>query len=806
MRLRAPRLLMISLLGLVLWGLPWNSVQGQTAVGISGEAILADQLVLLARQVLQGQGEPRPDQVVRARVLLDQALKLNDQDAEVWRLYRELCRLAGDTQGEVQALRSYIKLQPQDDVAQLALIAFRVQELQTVPSRVDLLENLLATGHTTGLSDALRSRIATMIALMSRDAGDWDRFRKYLGQAVSLDSTNSQAATLLYEFAVNRNASPMQQGQALLNLVQAAPMSTNARRSLADLLLAERAYGAASIQYQSIAQISQEPLNDWRFFYAWAVSLVGDNRANEALDLLNQVDAMMRQASTPPPAPEGTQPAEPQTQPDNSPLGLSVDLEQLRLAILEGLGQTPGADTSFGRIQKHLEAQIAAGNKDAAGLLAWTSVISNRGLDRARQILAQGDLDPNSVITQLLGGWLKLREGDYQAAAQAFTPLQATEPFAVLGLAMLKSSDDPQRQELLKQVIERGPASAAAVSALMELRRQKVVVQMTSTGSGLVERLKSVLVQISNPDPNAGRWVSLSLEMPNNTFVYLEPIPVKITLRNLSPLPLSVGPNGTIPTTLFIQIVPRRGGSAMAPINDQVVDLSTRLRLNAGEALTVDGRLDRGGLGGLIASIPTETIGLTVMGLLNPRYQPDGSVVPGMLGDKDTQVLIERRGMPVSEVNAEGWIATLDDPDRVERIRALGRLTLTAAQVESSDPGIDALVRRMAESVVKRFVDLDPTSQALVVRFIPAGDRGTALFGGALDMARRSDNTLVKICYLATQVASSQDPTLDAGLRSNDADVRKFAEAVRQSLSATASASQPDAQQFNPEQIVDFTK
>src|SRR5690606_11226634 len=64
------------------------------------ESLLADHFTTVAMALLSGNEELNDDRLTASRILLDTALELSPDDAELWRLRREHARSMADTEAE----------------------------------------------------------------------------------------------------------------------------------------------------------------------------------------------------------------------------------------------------------------------------------------------------------------------------------------------------------------------------------------------------------------------------------------------------------------------------------------------------------------------------------------------------------------------------------------------------------------------------------------------------------------------------------------------------------------------------------
>ena len=170
------------------------------------QRMMADQLRLLMQQSLAGQdAAPTPAQLTQAQILLNLALDLAPQDADLWRAQREIAQWRGDQKRGREALAQIVKLEPENDAAQLDWIMGSVAQEQTLDRRLAAVSRILDAPASRSLSTSLRSRLASYAAVASREMGDADAFARRLAQAIKLDPTNADAARIMYELAAQRS-------------------------------------------------------------------------------------------------------------------------------------------------------------------------------------------------------------------------------------------------------------------------------------------------------------------------------------------------------------------------------------------------------------------------------------------------------------------------------------------------------------------------------------------------------------------------------------------------------------------------
>jgi tetratricopeptide (TPR) repeat protein len=761
---------------------------GSSVIEQSPSALLADQFVLLAGATLSSDGELRPDQWTRAKVLLDLALVLKPGDPELWRLRKELADHLGDSNGGLAALQQYSRLTVGDDAAQLELVLRGTERVQTLDQRIAGLNRILDTPSAAGLSASLRSRLSSLAAGCAREVGDTGLFLKRLRDAIKLDRTNKDAVGQTLDWLINQSAPLQKVSEAITRLVAADPLNAEARRSLAEMMLSQGAYADAEKQFAAAHDLILEPF-DSSLLSGWVFSLAASGRADEALRLLSDIESI-RSKSQPVPSVSG--------QGDSDQLALNLEL--LRLAIYSQTNQSARAEGSFSRIAEAIASRepigpasdpLAAGD---AGLndLEWIAALFNQKLEAVHP---SSGSNPKAA---LIAAWKTLKAGKYKEARDQFVLISDHEPYALYGIALsYPEPNDPKRLSQLHQVIASSPDSMAALLAAMDLIKAGTKPPPSAQGqslAGMVSRWPAMMV---SPNPKQVPWLSLDITVEPARYTYLAPMTARVTLRNLTDMPLGIGPQGSIPARLFVYFSLRTSGQNLKATLPIVVDLQRRLCLKAREALTVEVRLDRSEFGSLLALNPTGTFSFDATAVFDPKptmAEQSSGFTTGPLGVTDTAYLIERKGVAPTQSNIDQWIVDLKGSDPMDRMPAAACLVLLSVSLDQSNaPEMKALAVKMADALNQAYVGLDPLTQAWVMRFIPQSDRTREMFGAIIQIASRSEDPNIRVMYLATQVSDPDSNDLNAALRHSRPEVVEFAQAIQGALEGAAKGSDESA-------------
>ncbi|HEX7010024.1 MAG TPA: hypothetical protein VF184_08580 [Phycisphaeraceae bacterium] len=765
----------------------------QEAAGGSGvvRQRLADQLVLLMGRSLAGGQTPRPDQLTRARILLDMALDL-DADAELWRLRAELARMEDDRPAHLRALRQYLQLQPQDDVAQLDLILLMLEEQQTLDQRLATLERMLKAASARQLSHAMRSRLASYAAAAAHELGDDARFYDWLKQAAAMDPTNLDAAQMVYQLALEHQVDALALGTAAVNVVRAAPAWPQARVQLARLLMSQNAYDRAAQQFQTALMLAQTGLSA-EAYADWVLSLAVSGQQEQAMALLNQLEMSAATATAPSSPSAGAAQGASEPAATAPAATLPADLELLRLAILSQAGSEAAAETSWARLEQAMSQHENITPQDLKLGLAGLAAVFNLHPSRVTEwVSGQSDEIP---AVRLARGWMALHQGQAVEARSWLEPLADTDSLAALGLALLAQEPQAQARNLL-DVARRWPDQLAVILAAHRLRELEQPLSPAPVGLSLSRLMERYPLQLWQPAFTVSPWTAFQIKVDSTRLDYLEPVRVELTLRNLSHMPLPLDAVGGAPTQVLLSAMPMVAGQSAAAPPPMVVEMRRKLMLEPGQELKVTIRADRFGLGQLLTQNPTQSMTLNLQAILGPRTTPVGRIVPTPVGGMDAARALSAPRLPATQENVDQALAQASSDDAWTRMRALAWLMQAASQPAPPDQAISPQAQEQIATLAhQRFTQAGPFEQAWLLRFAPSDEPASQRYAPLLDAAQRSDEPLVRVVYLACHVTDPAAPALAAAVRHENQTIRTFAQALSDSFAAASASATtaPDA-------------
>lgn len=773
---------------------PAGAAAASTDTALTPEKLLATQLAIQARKALQEPFETRDThQAAQATILTDLALELAPRDHELWAQRASLAARAGDEPNLVNALRRYCTLVPTDDTAQWQLTQQLLARYQTLDQRIAAAVNLLDQAESAGLSKPLRSRLASSAAEGFLEVADTEQFGRLLTRAVELDPSNKHAAGMTYRWSLSSGAPPAQVGAAVLNLAKADPVDPHTRRELAEFLLSQGEYTEAVIQFR-LAQRLAQARPDQRMVYGWALSLAASGDPDEALALLTEYERSIPAPAEEPAPAAATQPADAEAAP---PPSLPTDLELLRLAILHQHQQGPRAKGSLGRLQAKLAPEIEAGNRDAAMQSAWLTLLLDDTAVKPDMLdaLRAHDPDPAGLFGSL-EGWLQLRANRPFQARDRFTAVRPGEPTALYGTAMSYDNPrDPQRLRLLNRLVASAPTELLGLLAADELATVGEEAEPTPAGAAAARVLDGWQDRIKTPDTLITPWLRVNLAVDPPRLAYLEPVTAKVTLTNATGFAYDLTEASFSPTQLSLYLTLRQGGAIVGRTAPLLVDLRRRLTIQPYETITAPVRIDRTELGALLTGRPFETYDFGVAAVLAMTAPPGPR---GVVASSDHVHLVSRGSTQPSEEAIDLWLYAITGPDPLDRFAAAACLARLMAGLQFirdlSDAQLD-LATRIVEKLETYYQDHDPATRAWVVLMSTRDVPEQARLAGVLESAARSDDPLVRISYLATQVNDPASQELDDALRHADRRISRFAEARRNALLKARDAAAKAEQQ-----------
>ncbi len=804
------------LIAAVAFGQPATSAEGDSP----GPAarLLADAMEQRARAALSGPINPTDAMITRARVLMEHALELDPTDPERWLLLAEAQDADDAWQELIPTLQAYLRLRPADDVVQLRLVDLLARKQQTAEKRLAFYTRIVRGPASDRFGPALRSRVAVRAARLAWERGEHEAHDQLLAEALSLDSTNKQAAIeSLRRLGDDPRTSMADRAAGLFTLFHADPVDISTHVTIADAHMGLGHYAGALTWYESAESLREADRipPSLTLAHSRVLALWGLGRDAEALALLDEV---MGDANTPTAdtdnadadaATDANAPAVPEDWPP-------IDTLMLNAAIRGWAGGGGKTSEAFDRLADRLRADAhdATDRMGPLTTLAWAHLICDQRIDAVADILAELETAAGGErVRQIMSGWLAMRQGRMAEAAAALAGHVDDDPRARLGAALVAEAqgDLPTARRQLHAVHRSTPDELFGLLAAGRLRRLGQTPKPLDEAARLAALFERVPADLRDMAAEPLRVVQVRPNVPDQRSDYGRPIWVTLVLSNASEWTLSLGPEGTIPTRVVLSPSLRAVGAEVPPAPAVVLDLYRRLRLKPREALEVPIRLDSGEVGAVMHAYAWPRLQLGCLGVLNPKLQPSGRFTAALLGSSFRVPTIVRRPTPTTEDNIEALMTQTTDPNAAVAMRAMSRLMSMARHFDRAEEADRAT--RIADRVNARFDELSPMAQAWSVAFANAPAvvaepnaevaPTTDLFQPMRDAAGRSGDRHVRLALLTT-VTDPNSPYLNAALRGSAVPeaVQRFARATRQALRELAeyeAASEQRAEQMEAE-------
>lgn len=734
-------------------------------------------------------------------LLLGMAQRYSPDDLSLIRRRGEAAWGAGDKDLLMELTSQAIKLDSTNTVAQLRLISSRLSEFQTVEERLSRIEAFLGPKGSS-LDASIRSRLALDAALLYRERGDDVKFVEKLKQATQLDSSNKEAAILAMNYYTSRSSDPMGTLEMLTNLLFADPIDPNVHYELATHLASLGAFNEARRfhgVYTSILRKDGSSINynltveahmlTWRCEGAKAAA---EAVRKELYTRRNDVarDARKRQAD------------------DSTALGgnlstlrkpdevrLEPRLEYVRLATASIMDDQTEVKRSLidlaatladekerlsaansrdpGMTEEQANAQISNIYQD---LILWR-LLTNIDTDKIEADLpvAIKDIPETNTRRVAIAAWQTLRSGDAAGALKACDQ-PCDDPGApwiqiCRAEALAKSGDAPQAVKVLTELSGMFPLTTMATYSM---DRASQLTGKTLKPGNLDLPVTTTVAAYANKIP---RWIdtmitqprlfqAVSVDMPPARQGALERSPVTLRIKNISPIPLSLGSDKTISSRfVFNPMLEMADQPRPLQGEPEVFEVDRRFRLMPNEEISVTLRPDAGIIGFIAEN--------AAAGPSRLRYR----VLQGFRGNEVGAGCIEINTTttakePLLEANLsaeelEERINAADDPSIVAILT--GARALLIASEAPSDSFATNPVATMAKTLATKYPTWSLTARTFCAAMMPPASQTPVLAN--LDAAIKADpDADIRLIAVLTRVTEAADPLLESAAK--DADPR----------------------------------
>jgi len=787
------------------------------AVLAKGRAQLKDYtaraIVRLGMLDLRLRPDPAPEDYRIAALTMGIADAMQPGDVETLRRISEACWNGTDEQAAIDATAKLVQADPTDRVSILRVVSATIARMQTAEDRLAAYDKLLGAGGAR-LPAVVRSRLALDCALLLRERGDDEGFLDRLKLATSLDATNKEAALLASAFYNQRSTDPMGRLEMLANLLYSDPMDAGVHEQLSTSLAQAGAFvGARRLWTNSQTLLNQ--LGSERGFESESRRLVHDwlcNSPSDTVLALNKRLATEREGKA--------KQIEQQSKVSGAALAsdigkvedqrLPVQLDRVRVlaAVASGdrityeTGCVDMARTGASLLKEANDPQIellmprdqavefAKQAMISAELVAALAGVTGQELtDNLAKLSEMGVTDdPRLNVARIARGVeskgvdASLAElttldfsGDPTGEAEAAASVIAAD-------ALKKQSKREQAATLLRACARKHiliPVGTLAWSRFQQIKGpDERLTPQAAAMDAFAESIPRWIDQAIN-DPRS--MMALDAQLEKSTIGALQRPVVKVRLRNVSPIPLSLGPDRTISSRLIFSPRMDVGINSVGQLaQPEIVEADRRLRMEPNETLEFDVWPDIGFTGWLSESMCSDLVRIRWRVLQGFRSSEQGVIEagPGCLST-ETGTLVRT---PLAESALEpaeipSRVATRDESELLPIAVILRARVISLSSLSPSDaerPKIIASTVEVINAFAERYPTLSPTGRAMLLCTMPHKAQLPEMEVFDKIALQEMDPSLLTLAIL-TRCDNPDEPVLAAATQSSNPTLREVA-------------------------------
>ncbi|GAB5495819.1 MAG: hypothetical protein Phyf2KO_08990 [Phycisphaerales bacterium] len=771
---------------------------------------LTRQAVLDLRQ----QSDPGPLDYEITTSILEIALELKPDDASLHRRLIEAHRAAGNEQAVMEQTRELIRVDPNDTVALLRYLSWNVSQKQTVEERLALYHRYLDEDRFKQAFDpSVRSRLALDAALLQREQGDNAEFVRLLAMAVSLDSSNKEAAALTSAFYQEYRDDPVAILELAINLLRSDPVDPNLYFGVAAELAEHGAFFQAQRFHDSARRLiaTDGVTGDFGIETETAVLRWHNNGAQALLNEYEQYLQIQKEAAKlrVEQLEEAGQTTEGVTKPED--IRLPPHVERIRILAAASSGDQVILERAmrdqFNTVQPAIEeitdrlatpegqnnAELRNSLIQQAAAISSELVVSRlvvgqmneaqlRETEQLRVLLGSGESPQLAVID----GLITLRKGELESALNQLEPLaeQSTLGSVGYGLALLEAGRNEEAAESFKRTALFSPFSPIGAYARTRYElisgTNLVYSEHTEAMNGVAQAVPGWFDRVAgNPD----RMLSMTLTLESQRIDAYERPVVLLTIRNISPIALAVGSDRPVNSRFMVSPSMRVAMDLVTTaLSPEIIDLHQRLRLMPGEDLAVRIWPDPG-FSGWITNLKSGHMVRSRWNLLQGFQVGRGqlySAGPMCLSGETPLLTIEpdaRVRSPLTDIARE---LEIRGEDQVIALLPSIRAAFVDPDRPGGRPSSDE-VELIARVLAQRYPALSDKARLAVVTLMPHAIMVPGL--RALDEAllAETDPTILAVAIF-TRARSADHPAISRAIASENAQLSTFAENLRTRL------------------------
>jgi tetratricopeptide (TPR) repeat protein len=788
-----------------------------------GSISLAEHFATFAHQTFHQDKIPLKAMQLDA-ALYRAAIRLNPTEPRFPRALADIMLEMNDVPGATDALKKYMALEPSDQNAQTQFIdlCLASDQMQSLDQRLTYLRFLLEKQQ---IPDPVKSEIAFRAAQLLMDRGQNSEALKLLDSARVLNPMNLKALRTRY-IMTQEDALPVDRVQQLLEILQANPadpvVASRLAEQLAQLGLVGPSitwYGVAD-QLYDVTKVRADPA----FVLGASSELLIGKRAEDAARLAARYtialpedangwfvilsvlkfqlslyqDQAMRNVEV-----QTIQKA-------------SIAISNRILVIRKMTGDTTATtrpvdsptDTVLPDLSDDADRFKATQYRDLIGVyesslesLAWLDLYYRHDAAAATPLL--NDLArfalPNDPTFLRLLAWKQYIAGDPKGALPKLQALGRQDPLAALGAILIELSDPatemqavPKAQNLLNE-----HASGVIAAVLWSAFTDYHLSVEPSPDSGSVATLTANVPQSFLQLVSAPRgFYTMEITPLKSAFHFGEPILVRVTMQNISPVDLAIGDDCAVRPELWFD-AHLRGQMEQGVAGIAVGRLDQRLVLAPGNSVSTIVRVDQDALHQLFVDDPRIDLAVNLLLVMNPSVpqqqnaqNQSAMAEPGICGyAQPSAELISREPTPIETPQQRlALYQGLASDDGGEKIRSMD---VIAAYLKMLKGNNDPSAQAIAAELLGKLHRVDNAGKESVLSFqkylLASAATGADQADAVNDMATDTHwQTQLLALQLANQLGDKGIPLADQLMGSKDPIVRDYAAALSESLQAAA--------------------
>ena len=772
---------------------------------------VADTLTAIGSRILT-ESNIFTSQLAMANEILKVATLTNPDSLPAWTKRLELATATRDDLDEsealeLEALSNIIRLDPGNIVARFRRLVGQVDLGPTAESRISDFETLLAPENISRLGEGVSSRMAFELALLQRRVGDMDAFASNLARAVELDPSFPLAVETAAGFFRMATDDLAAEVELMVAAVIANPFNRRLQNTIGQLLLNEGAYDGASRVLEMAVGLGDKrdaamvPLLEDLALAQWgrgdldiALRTLEQAIQSQTMRLINEIrmqnplmDQLQVLRDSPPIQPQlamvkavmlfvgsNTKRA------NEFQIELESGFSTMRLFMEEGLKNAISED----------QTEEVAALRNALGNLAadeaWARVWFSENLSTVAALVDEA-LEAEAITgqqKQVIEAWVALREKRYADARSGFEEAASDSSYATAGIAMLDAAQGRKQSAARGFMKVYQESSGTALGLWCRERLSRLIGAEIPPPEGASE-LNQIIKGIPNgvfravADPQG--MLAINVEPQKNPIGPFDSLEIKITLRNLLDIPLGIGLQGPIRSTIAIVPEISVAATSIEQLSGQIFAIDRTFSIPARDEVDFNINFAASRLGLALNSIALQGASVRLRVVVNYQVVQD-NVTIGPLGEQTVSIPIRMDGGYKSK-NANGYLIELmqqsANPRSVEDLIAMGLLSqyynLSLTWIEELRPNI-------RESLVQGFVKLPPHAKAWLLAQLPKNEDDLIRI---IDLALATDNPAVYAILFFNWTLDPGAPSIVAGRASKDPLIRRMAELARENVLIT---------------------